>query len=288
MVFVPFLLLVVFFVLRYRQQVFKNHLAWVAIGVIALHLIIIAGFTPWNGGFCYGPRYTTGVVPWFALLGMFASQPIATSVHETRFYWAVGLLLFISVFVNARGATAYETWMWNVWPENVDRVPQKIWDWRRPQFLAGLVAPPLPEPLPLLRDRVKLGSNESDRLIWYGWSWGEKDFRWTDGKEAALAFAVEDPRNKLLSIRIGAFVVKDKLTEQNVRLFLNGSRLQDLVLNEEPAKEYTFELDGNLLRERNKLVFILPDAASPKSLGISEDQRRLGIRLESIELRPLS
>lgn len=288
-VYLPVLLFVTYLVIRYRETVFKNRLACVAVPVIVLHLITIAGFTPWNGGFCYGPRYTTGLVPWFALLGILGVQGLvdAVRVQEWKFLLAGTFLLGISIFVNARGATSYEAWMWNVWPDNIDKVPEKIWDWKRPQLLAGLVAPPLPESLPILLDRVQFGLADSDRFIWYGWSWGEKDFRWSDGKEAAIAFAVEERRNSTLSIRLGAFVIKDKLSKQRVALLLNGSRLQDLILMEEPAREYTFPFDGNLLRQQNMLVFKLPDAVSPKSLGLSSDQRRLAIRIESIELRPV-
>jgi hypothetical protein len=290
LVYLPVLLFVAYLAIRYRRVVFKSGLARIAVPVIVLHLITISGFTPWNGGFCYGPRYTTGLVPWFALLGILGIQGLLLTVGQERRsrgpLFAGAILVGISIFVNARGATSYETWMWNVWPDSVDKVPEKIWDWRRPQFLAGLVAPPLSNPLPVLRERVQFGAAEADRFTWYGWSWGEKDFRWSDGKEAAIAFAVEESRDSILLVRLGAFVFKDKLGEQHVSILLNGSRLEELTLNAEPAKEYCFPVDRNLLQARNTLVFKLPDAASPKSLGLSPDQRRLAIRIESIELRP--
>jgi hypothetical protein len=286
LVYLPVVLFIIYLAVRYRRTVCANRVSYLALPVIVVHLIVVAGFTPWNGGFCYGPRYTTGLVPWFALIGIQGVQGLIEHGRKTKPLWAGAVLLGISVFLNARGATSYETWMWNIWPDNVDQVPAKIWDWKRPQFLAGLVAPPLPEPLPVLTDRLEFGSDVADRFIWYGWSWGEKTGRWSDGQEAALAFAVPERRNSILLIRLGAFVVKDKLNEQHVTVFFNNSRIQDLIISEEPAREYKFSIERQLLRAQNTLVFSLHDAASPRSLGLSSDQRRLAIRIESIELAP--
>jgi hypothetical protein len=290
LIFLPILFFLIFLSLKYRRAIFRNRLAVAALPVIALHLIAIAGFTPWNGGFCYGPRYTTGLVPWFVLFAILGVRELLQAGAQQRkiLTASVGLLLLgVSIFVNGRGATSYEAWMWNVWPQNVDKVPQKIWDWKQPQFLAGLVAPPFPQPLAVLRGRIDFGSAEADRFVWYGWSWGEKDFRWSDGREAAVAFAVDERKDSRLVIHLGAFVVKDRIAEQQVAILLNDSRLEDLVLSEEPATELTYLVDANLLRDKNTLVFKLPNAASPQSLGLSSDQRRLAIRIETIELTPV-
>jgi len=290
LVYVPVLLFIAYLAIVQREVLWRNKLAMVALPVILLHLITVAGFTPWNGGFCYGPRYTTGLVPWFALLAILSIRGFLDEgkreLKRLVTIAAGAFLLCLSIFMNARGATSYETWMWNVWPDNVDKVPQKIWDWRRPQFLAGLVAPPLSETLPLLVGRVQFGAPAADAFTWYGWSWGENSFRWSDGKEAAVAFGLNEARDSNLAIRLGAFVVKEKLDEQRVQIFLNGSPLQALTINEEPAREYVYPLNRELLRNRNTLVFKLPDAASPESLGLSADQRRLAIRIEWIELVP--
>jgi hypothetical protein len=290
LIFVPALLFIGYLAITNRT-LFSNKLAVIALPVILLHLIIVAGFVPWNGGFCYGPRYTTGLVPWFELLAIlsireYLNKSSAADIGRSLTFAAGAALLGLSVFINSRGATSYEAWMWNVWPDNVDKVPQKIWDWKRPQFLAGLVAPPPPNPLPVLQNRIQFGVEAADRFAWYGWSQGEQSFRWSDGKKAAIAFAADNTRNANLSMRIGPFIGKDKPREQHVSVFLNDALLLNTSLNEEPAREFAFPIDRNLLRETNSLVFELPDAASPKSLGISTDKRRLGIRIEWLELSP--
>ncbi|HZE68543.1 MAG TPA: hypothetical protein VE135_03330 [Pyrinomonadaceae bacterium] len=287
-IYVPVLLFVTYLAVTERKALVRNRLALLAVPVIFFHLIVVAGFTPWNGGFSYGPRYTTGLVPWFALLAIVTLQSFLQSRkrdYQRSLTLTVGaLLLCISVFVNARGAISYETWMWNVWPDNVDQEPQKIWDWKQPQFLAGLMAPPLPERPPQLSGRLAFGTSEGDRFTWYGWSWGEQAFRWTDGDEAGIVFGLDLRQNSILTVKMGAFAGPGKPAQQRVEVFLNDERLQDVILTDEPAHEYIFQLDGRILRERNILTFKLPDAASPKSLGLSADQRRLGIRIEWLEL----
>jgi len=286
LIFVPVLLVLAYFISKHWRSIFKNSLATAAMPVIIIHLLIVSGFTPWNGGFCYGPRYSTGLVPWFALLGVYGLRAHldAAKMKFSRPVAIGSLLLAVSIVINARGASSYETWMWNAWPDNVDLVPQKIWDWRRPQFLAGLIAPPVPEPLQVLSGQVAFGTKAADSFAWYGWSWGEKDFRWSDGREAAIVFAVPEPLDSILSIRLGGFVGNGKPLVQNVKIVLNGTQLDDLAVNEEPAREYTYRVERHLLRDENQLIFKLSDARSPESLGISSDQRRLAIRVEWISL----
>jgi hypothetical protein len=49
---------------------------------------------------------------------------------------AGALLLALSIGINGRGAISEATAMWNVRPVSVDEHPERLWDWRDPQFLA--------------------------------------------------------------------------------------------------------------------------------------------------------
>ena len=289
LIYVPILAFVIYLAVTQRDALARRPIALLALPVIVLHLVVIAGFTPWNGGFAYGPRYTTGLVPWLVLLFIVSLHSFLMKSNgktERRFVLTGAvLLLCASVAINGRGAVAYETWMWNVWPNNVDQVPQKIWDWRQPQFLAGLITPPLTEkPSPLTR-RLAFGTPDADPFIWYGWSWAENSFRWNDGDQAAVVFGSDPQQDYNLVLKLGAFAGQDKPAQQRVTILLNGETLQNLTLVEEPAREYLMPVNRGILRDRNVLLFKLPDAVSPKSLGISADQRRLAIRIEWLELR---
>ncbi len=146
-VYVPVLIFVAYLSLRYSREIVFSRLAVLSTGVIVAHLIAISGFPVWWGGFCYGARYTTDLIPWFvllAILGIKASlewhEKHATSL--ALFRWRLqlaigGTLLALSIVINARGANSTATALWNVLPASVDEHPSRVWDWRHPQFLAN-------------------------------------------------------------------------------------------------------------------------------------------------------
>jgi hypothetical protein len=148
LVYVPIILFVAFMLLRYRRQMSHKRLLWVSLAVIAGHLAIVSSFPHWWGGHSFGPRFTTGLVPWFVLLGVLGASAMLKWREEreaiSRVAWhtqlACGvLLLLMSGFINTRGATSHATWLWNMRPAEIDQHPERLWDWRQPQFLAGIL-----------------------------------------------------------------------------------------------------------------------------------------------------
>ena len=127
----------------------------------------------WWAGPCFGPRFLTGSVPWFVLLGVLGlraaltwrAERAADALKGWRAQSAFGVaLLVLSVFVNANGAIRQATWEWNEGPPlNVDLYPQRVWDWRRPQFLAGCLPTPTVE-----NGRAGLTNLESERHVGRG------------------------------------------------------------------------------------------------------------------------
>jgi hypothetical protein len=152
-VYVPVLFFVAYLLLRYERELPLPRLAVLALGVIVAHLFVIAGFTPWWGGHSYGPRYTTGLVPWFVLLGTLGIKAMlvwrerqagaSRTMRERVPLFIGGLLLVLSILINGRGGTTADTLRWNVRPTNIDDHPERVWDWSYPQFLA--VEPAEPE-----------------------------------------------------------------------------------------------------------------------------------------------
>jgi hypothetical protein len=152
LVFVPSLLFVAYLLARYRRQLAYRRLVWLSLSIITGHLLAISSFNHWWGGHSFGPRFTTGLVPWFmllAILGVSAQLKRREERAETknrarwRAEFACGVvLLFISLFINTRGATSHATWLWNTRPLEIDQHPERLWDWRQPQFLAGILPPP--------------------------------------------------------------------------------------------------------------------------------------------------
>src|SRR5262249_134082 len=59
---------------------------------------------------------------------------------------ATGALAAISVAMHAQGALNAATVAWNRFPADIDSDPIRVWEWRQPQFLAGLTFTPAPTP----------------------------------------------------------------------------------------------------------------------------------------------
>ena len=296
-VFVPVLLFSFYLLLRHREHLPFKGLTLVALAVVAAHLIVIAGFVPWNGGFCYGPRYTTSLGPWLVLLaiiavkGMLSSREFASVKRATvwRTQLAAGAVLLIAgIILNARGAISQETWAWNSWPTSVDKAAGKIWDWRQPQFLAGLVHPSLPRDFALLEGRINFASTDADKYLWYGWSWHEAAIRWSDGDEAAVIFALDKTSDAVLQIRMGPFLAPGILDRQTVDVSLNGQGIQQIVLKDDEARTFSLSVSKDVLKNKNILTFKFANAARPKYLGTSGDLRKLAIRVEWIEFKSQS
>ncbi|HTY55847.1 MAG TPA: hypothetical protein VMB26_11625 [Candidatus Binataceae bacterium] len=153
-VFVPELMFVVFLLDRYWTRLPHRRLAVLALAISFAHLLIICGDEKWWGGWSFGPRLLTDLVPWFVLLAILSlrafrddllQREIADSSGRKRFSRsdqakiALGFfLLAIGIAINSRGAMSWKTGQWNASP-HIDAYPGRVFDWREPQFLAGLV-----------------------------------------------------------------------------------------------------------------------------------------------------
>jgi hypothetical protein len=198
-----------------------------------------------------------------------------------------GALLFVSMFINGRGAMSHATWLWNSRPIGVDEHPERLWDWRQPQFMAGWLPHPLPRTFPPAAGRIDFTATDADRYIWYGWSGREESFRWTDGREASLVFSLNPVTDTSLAMKLGPYLEKGKLRQQRVEIKLNGIWIETVEMAEEKTYEYKFLMPKNLLSEKNLLTFVLPNANSPRALRNDYgDPRQLGIAVYWIELQP--
>jgi hypothetical protein len=113
LIYVPVLAFVAYLSARYRRS-WRPRLVVMAVSVVFVHLVLISGLSGWHGGHCYGPRLSTDLVPWLALLGMLAVEarlqwrdrnPAQDSVFRVRTEWSFAVLLLVcSVTLNGIGA----------------------------------------------------------------------------------------------------------------------------------------------------------------------------------------
>lgn len=127
-----------------------------------------------------------------------------------------------------------------------------------------------------------------------GWSDPESWGVWAVGPEASLEIDAGElppaPNGVLLHFELGAFV-SEKHPRQRAEIAVNGVDLTSIEVTY-PANTATFDLQvsARSLRNEDKIAvhLTLPDAVSPKSLGMGEDVRVLSFGLVSVEARPLA
>ena len=190
LIHVPILLFVAYLLVRHRRQLVHRRLVWLSLIIIAADLAAVSLFPVWWAGHSFGPRFMTGSVPWFVLLGLLGlragltwrRERAADSLAGWRAQLACGgALLVLSVFINASGAIRHATWEWNEGPPlNVDLDPGRVWDWRQPQFLAGY--------LPTENGRADLTGPESERYFWPGRGGADAGGRQVERGDASADF----------------------------------------------------------------------------------------------------
>lgn len=133
LVFVPVSILAVLgFRMLARSHALQSLDVVVAVIVVA-YWIGVSCFPDWTGGWSYGPRFLADVVP----LLMWFLPPVFDALARSRRALLVtlaGVLVVLSVGIQARGAFVERTSTWNWEPRFLD--PARVWDWSDPQFLA--------------------------------------------------------------------------------------------------------------------------------------------------------
>jgi len=293
LIYVPAVFFIAYLLVRYWRQIVYPGLVILSLAVIAIHVLVASALLHWWAGHSFGARLSTGLVPWLVLLATLGlqarSRARATTPGRTwarRFEPMVGAgLLLISIVINGLGAVSRDTWRWNTQPVNIDDHPERNWDWRQPQFLAPFLNPPVPATIGAATfDRIDLAAPEASRYLWYGWSAAEGTSRWTEADEAGLVFEADTVQDLLCKMELHAFVTPKEHPQQRLSIKLNGQMIQNFSFKDNQAREISFLLPAGILQKRNTLQFLLPDATSPKSIGLSDDDRQLGIAVHWIQL----
>ncbi len=122
-----------------RKQKFEI-LDYFLIVIILLHWIVISNFAHWWGGWSFGPRFFSDMVPYF----IYFMVPIMGNIAKSRGIRKIVvitifcILIMFSLLVHYMGANSRATQNWNVFPVNVDLKSSRVWDWSDLQFLKGI------------------------------------------------------------------------------------------------------------------------------------------------------
>lgn len=121
-----------------------------------------------------------------------------------------------------------------------------------------------------------------------GWSHTEEPF-WTDGKKSDLSLLINKTGSDLiLSVNLYPFLAEGKLDKQRINIYINNKKAGNWIADY--TGDYKIIIPEDYITNTNnilKITFELPDAASPETLGISDDERTMAFRLNSLKLEPV-
>lgn len=140
-VFQPFLWLVALNAFKsIRELPGHEPLGWrpFALGAAGLHLLLIASWPIWWGGFCYGSRLVAEMVP---LLALFAVRPAGWLLERRGGWIALATLAGIGLAIHVP-CLYHDAWLWNAYPVSANAHPERMWDWLHPPFFYGLFPNP--------------------------------------------------------------------------------------------------------------------------------------------------
>lgn len=140
LVYSPFLAFAVWGIVIRRRSGAFGAIDVTLLSIIGCHWFIVSSFPHWWGGWSYGPRFMTDIVP-FLMWFIFPVVQRLIDARETGTGTAplvVGLFLvcvLASGMAHLAGAASLEGFRWNTDPTNVDDDVGRLWDWSDPPFL---------------------------------------------------------------------------------------------------------------------------------------------------------
>ena len=134
-------------------------------------------------------------------------------------------------------------------------------------------------PIYLPGTRIDFTKDSPKAFLEGDWYPREDGWKWC-AAEATLRFKLELARPLRLRMMSTTF------GKQRVVVGLNGREITAFEQNSEGLELIEFDLPSEVLAASNTLTFALPDARTPKSVGLNEDERILGLGIAWMELVP--
>lgn len=260
-------------------------LAWPVV-----HWLSVSQFPHWWGGWCYGPRLMSDVVPGFYVVTvLFFRLPLARPRWATGSFAALcGVAVLLHVW---QGLYNPYSAQWNAVPP-VDLAPSRLFDWDDPQFWQGrasfdrraehIASKAAQADLDRYRSTARVGARmdpDTKDVVYAGWWESEGTHRWSLGHEARILFRLDATVPLPTRLRMEL----EPLGEQRITIEVNGRQVFEGVLSPGDAP-IAMDLAPNAFSadEMNEVRFRLPDATKPEN----GDPRTLGVALRWLELAP--
>ena len=135
-ILVTLVLVLIFFK---KLKLWINPFIWISLIWFSLHLFINSNFLEWWGGWSYGNRLFTDVMPAFFLLIVIFWKYALISLNKIKINYIFSVFFVaatVAVFINTyQGLYNVSTAYWNIRP-SIDKNQKYLFDWRFPQFLS--------------------------------------------------------------------------------------------------------------------------------------------------------
>jgi hypothetical protein len=121
-----------------------------------------------------------------------------------------------------------------------------------------------------------------------GWSNPEPNSTWSQADTARLIVPVGDGVISDVTFTVRS-LVSPKHPKQRVGIKINGVRAQSLSFDTNARHDIIIPIPKAVSKQLSKrkyldIEFSFPDAISPRELGVSDDSRKLGLQLSSLEI----
>ncbi len=291
LIYLPFLLPLGILAAYKWKSLFSCKLSVTIFITLTLLFLGISAFPHWWGGYSYGPRLQSDLLPWLYTISVFVlstpkgkdcSKENAQDFIKYSFYSSAVL----SVIVHLYGATSIVSWKWNELPKPVDAYPERLWDWKNPQLLSSWTnaSPPANLPEIAVGESVKFAEKFGGPLLWNGWDvYPSEAAIWTDGLSSQIIFSSDIGSNAELILTGRPFVYPGYIDSQSIELLVNGKEVFEGELDFGEIAPLRFPLPGS---DDNRYIVELnvPTAKSPQELGINSDKRVMGYLLSELRI----
>lgn len=206
-----------------------------------LNIMVYASFDDhWWGGFCYGPRFLSGMLPIIVIyLAVFLNYVESNFLpNGKKIFATIFLILFItSVFVQVVGAFYSPNGNWDLNP-NVDFYPERLWEYDNGQIITTYKAGTV-EPYFLQYIQIDQKDIVNNGVLIYGWQglelldgvptrWmtnnGTISIYFQRANDATITFSVMPFDNlKHLQIKVNGNLIKEVEIDKLTRISFNTS-----------------------------------------------------------------
>lgn len=117
-----------------------------AVVFIVLDTLVLSKWLVWWGGYCWGPRLLTELIPPLIVL---MALGVSAIEHSGLGAWprrAFAVLALYSILIQALGVFFYPKGHWDGTPSSVDAAPARLWDWRDNPIARTFLGGPTWEP----------------------------------------------------------------------------------------------------------------------------------------------